>query len=409
MSTSLKHYLLDETGQVIAENVGGLLTEATGKKIEHHLGLIALAQAGNISAITDFDQIVQIVRGDLGHEEFPVGTILNVTNTDESVGNLKLRVVAHNHHKNPHDEDAPTMTLEMLNCINSRQFDAIEAIFAVAGENALAAGTYNITLPAGIWESDGGGQTIQFTTTESVPVGGQIVIVGWGSSVNITSATISTFSGPTSTTAIESGLAISVGSAGTSLGTADGTTEHMNHVQRARYGNGNYRESAIRQWINSLAAGNAWWTPQNEFDRPPAYADKPGLLHGMDPDFLAAIGAVDRKVKTNRIWENPLTCTEGTNSFYTVRDKSFLLSKEEVGFAVENNIAEGTVLDFYDGISNEERIKYDHASAGVARHVWLQSPNPGYASVARNVTTAGAESSDNAYNGHAASAAWVIY
>ena len=43
-------------------------------------------------------------------------------------------------------------------------------------------------------------------------------------------------------------------------------------------------------------------------------------------------------------------------------------------------------------------------SAGVARNVWLQSPNPGNANNARNVTAAGAENNNNANNGYAAAA-----
>lgn len=406
MAEVLKPYMLDETGQALAENVGGLLTEATGKKIAHHLGLIAVAQIGNIHEITDWEEIHQLVKGDLGEEEFPTATILNVTNSD--YGMIKLRVVDHNHHKNPHNADAPTLTVEMLNAINNMPFDAAEAIFAVAGE-ALAAGTYNITLPTGYDEAYGVGQTIQFTTTHPVPVGGQIFL-SWPYNKQITvDGKISTYSGPTDTTGIETGLAVSVGTAGTSLGTADGTTPHMNHIQRARYGNSNARESALIQWINSAEDANSWWTPKNEWDRPPAYTNKPGLLHGMDPKFLAAIGEIDRKIKTNKVWENPLTCPEGINSFYTMRMKSFLLSKEEVGFAVENNIEEGTVLDFYNGITNEERIKYDHTSAGVARYVFLQSPYPGYAYYVRYVTTRGAENGNHAYYGYAASAAWIIY
>ena len=43
----------------------------------------------------------------------------------------------------------------------------------------------------------------------------------------------------------------------------------MNHAHRLRYGSNRYKESAIRQWLNSDKAGGTWWQPQSEFDRPP--------------------------------------------------------------------------------------------------------------------------------------------
>ena len=66
------------------------------------------------------------------------------------------------------------------------------------------------------------------------------------------------------TTVIEADLSVT-----TSIGTD--TLLPVNHQQRCRYGSNNYKESAIRQFINSDAASFAW-TPKTNFDRPPSGA-----------------------------------------------------------------------------------------------------------------------------------------
>ena len=85
-----------------------------------------------------------------------------------------------------------------------------------------------------------------------------------------------------------------------------------------------------------------------------------------------------------------------------------MLSNNEVGYNVEG-IAQGSVVDFYDGAANADRIKYDYASTATARSWWLRSPIPGTAGNARTVDTAGARSNSYAYFGFGVAAACVIY
>ena len=263
-----------------------------------------------VGAEATWKQIQQMVRGGLGPSAYPVGSQFTVTHT--KYGNLIFDVIAHDHHKNPADPAAHTMTLLMHNVIYSRPFDGAEAVYCVTAENhpdGLAAGTYHILPPSDyLTHEDMDGWTgIQFTTTETVPVGGQIVIVGWESG-KISAKTISTFASNTATTAIESGLTLTNGQGGTSLGTihkynenADG---YMNVLQRLRYGNGNWDESNIRQWLNSAAA-SGWWTPTHSLDRLSAtYANLEGFMNGLDADFAAVLGAVDVVTRKNNVFEN---------------------------------------------------------------------------------------------------------
>lgn len=355
--------------------------------------------------------IKKVVAAGMAPNAYPIGTQFSVSHT--KYGNLLFDVVAHNHHKNPNNAAAPTMTLLLHNIIYSRPFDGAEAVYCVTEENypeGLPAGTYHFLPPSDyLTNAELEGWTgIQFTTTQVVPAGGQIVIVGWESG-NISAKKISTFESNAAMTAIESGLTLSDGKGGTSIGTihkynedADG---YMNVLQRLRYGNSNWNESNIRQWLNSDAA-SGWWTPTHSLDRlSSTYANLEGFLNGINPEFAAVLGEVDVATQKNNAFEND---NQRGDIVYTTRDKVFLLSNNEVGYNVEG-IAQGSVVDFYDGAANADRIKYDYASTATARGWWLRSPVPGIAGNARVVDTTGARSNSYAYFGYGAAAACVIY
>ena len=353
----------------------------------------------------------RIVANGMAASAYPIGTQFAVTHT--KYGSLLFDVVAHDHHKNPADANAHTMTLLMHNVIYSRPFDGAEAVYCVTEDNyeeGLPAGTYHFLPPSDyLTNEDMDGWTgIQFTTTEVVPVGGQIVIAGWESG-KISAKTISTFASASASTATESSIVLSNGTGGTCLGTihkynedADGV---INVLQRLRYGNNNWNESNIRQWLNSDAA-SGWWTPKHSLDRlSGTYASLEGFMNGLPADFVEVLGAVDVVTRKNSVFEND---NIRGNVTYTTRDKIFLLSNDEVGFAMEG-IAQGSVVDFYKNAANADRIKYDYSSAGTARYWWLRSPSPSGAHYARNVGTSGAQNSLFAYYGGGAAAACVIY
>ena len=372
---------------------------------------------GLSSAIDSWKNVPKIIRNGFGPKVLPVGSRLVASHNE--YGNIEIDVAAHNHHKKPGDPDAPTMTLLMHHCIYGRQFGAIELLWANTGDSALAAGTYNFTL----YKGSNGGQTYedgtyQFTTTKPIPAGGGWThnkVGNWYANAadykvtNITGAAITTYNADGSV--LETGIVVTAASGGTSLGTASNakadcvhTVGRFNSIMRRAYGSNNWQESAIRQWLNSDAA-SGWWQRQTIFDMAPSYAGVAGFLNGIDPDFAAALGEVDIVTARNTVYET----SDTLGGSYTTRDKVFLLSMAELGLGKNDTIAEGTVLPFYDGATQVDRIKYDVDSPSTARYWWMRSPHPRYANYVRYVIPDGSLSNSNASGGNGAAAACVIY
>ena len=295
----------------------------------------------------------------------------------------------------------PRMVLVMRDVIYNKPADETEALY-VAPEG-LAAGAYCFTVKNQPWYASDNDVTFYFTLTDAVPAGGQLVL---SATYNATLAgkSIKTYSGPTSTSVIETvTLSTTEIENATSLGdTVAGG--NWNHWHRAFFGSNNYKEGAIRQWINSKKAGGSWWGSTNKFDRPSSYASTAGLLHGMDADFLECVVASVVPCKTNNTFE-----LDGwtLNTAYTVEDKFYLLSRNEVGFGTEN-VAEGDVLEIYNGATNADRIKYDISAQTTARVWWLRSPLPGFAGNVRVVLSDGSLGNYVACDGNGAVAACEI-
>ena len=293
-----------------------------------------------------------------------------------------------------------TATLQLHDCLPSTmQFDAPEALYYA--ENGLPAGTYNFTIQNSYDTSYGGGKTYQFTLANDVPAKGQLVF-GWAYNTQASAAKITSYASSTSTAAIEQ-VGVTEGSGGTSLGTTDGNSTNVNHIHRARYGSNNYKESAIRQFLNSSAVAGSVWTPQTKYDRPPSWnSNTAGFMKDIDSDFLAVLGASPKVVALN-------TVTDGGGSVTINNDKFFLLSRSEVYGGKENNINEGEPYPYYSnytdlsaaGVGDDSnRIKY---RSGTAQIWWLRSPNSAYGGNVRRVGTSG-----GVYDGYIASYAYGI-
>lgn len=323
-------------------------------------------------------------------------------------------VRAHNHHAVV--SNAPyTMTIEMKYLYGTDTtykavvFDAPEAFYCHESDTALPAGTYNFTL-ASAYSSWAAG-TYQFTTTVALPKGGQFCINGYADAA-MTARKVQVFTGGYADTNAAETLTITAGSGGTSLGTFG---VELNHPQRVSYGSNNYAQSACRQFLTSTKAQGSVCTKQTKYDRKPswetgsdnAYA---GFLHGMGRDFLGAIATAVVPCRTNNVFEtNSLDGTAfATGQTYNLHDKVFLLSRGEIwGSYDAASLKDGTILDFYDGLTNLERIKYDEF--GVAHIAWVRTP---YASHARSeysvYTTTGAVNSGGANGASGVAAACVI-
>lgn len=368
-----------------------------------------------LTAVNTWEDIKNAVRLGLGAKLFPVG--YEFTTEDATTGAVITWVARdHDKHAATNGKLTHSMTLEAKYVYSNSTgtyltlvFDAYEALYYAAEE--IPAGTYNFT-----WNYATGSMvngTYQFTLTKAVPAGGQIVLGTNSSSTAITGCKIATYATVAATAAIENGIVVTEGSEGTSLGTiaaTSATSENLNCAQRIMWGSNNYAQSAARQWLNSDAAAGSVWTPTNKFDRAPSWAtSKAGFMKGLPADFLEAVQPAAIPCRTNSVFEvNSLDGTEFTvNKVYTLNDMFFMLSRPEIyGDWDSSAIKDGELLEYYEGFTNIERIKYD--AAGSARHCWLRSPKPGDASTERRVLTSGALHYDLAVSGNGVAPACII-
>ena len=397
-------------------NISARATE-TGADIivTDRYGVETTVHIDTLTAVKTWEDVRNAVRLGIAPSLFPVGYEFTVER--EGSGSHTFVVRGHDHHVAANKKLTHTMTLEMKHVYGTSGtpykgfvFDATEALYYT--ETELPAGTYNFTLLSGYDETYGGGKTLSFTLANPVPAGG-VIMFPWGYQKQSTETKISTYASNTATTAIES-VSVTEGASGTNLGTADGNTPNMNHTHRIRYGSNNYAQSALRQWLNSDAARGAVWTPQTVFDRPPSWhtgtdAAYAGFLNGLEAEFLAVVQPAVVPCRTNSISEvNSLDGTEFViNQTYDLEDKFFLLSRPEIyGTWDSASYKDGEMLEFYEGLTDTERIKYD--SAGSARYCWLRSPHPSYAYFERSVNTDGTLSGSYAHFTFGAAPACII-
>ena len=397
-------------------NISAVQTE-TGATISvtDREGTVTTVHIDTLTAVNTWEDIKNAVRLGLGAKLFPVG--YEFTTEDATTGAVITWVVRdHDKHAAANGKLTHSMTLEAKYVYSNSAgtyltlvFDAYEALYYAAEE--IPAGTYNFT-----WNYATGSMvngTYQFTLTKAVPAGGQIVLGTNSSSTAITGCKIATYATVAATAAIESGIVVTEGSEGTSLGTiaaTSATSENLNCAQRIMWGSNNYAQSAARQWLNSNAAEGSVWTPTNKFDRAPSWAtSKAGFMKGLPADFLAAVQPAAIPCRTNSVFEvNSLDGTEFTvNKVYTLNDMFFMLSRPEIyGDWDSSAIKDGELLEYYEGFTNIERIKYD--AAGSARYCWLRSPHPGNAYYGRTVSTSGALNNYGAFHGLGVAPACII-
>ena len=240
-----------------------------------------------------------------------------------------------------------TLTLRVHSLLpDNLAFDAAEALYACRS-TSLSAGTYYY-IRNGIY--------LNFRLTKSVPVGGQLVCTD--------DATLKSYASGNSTTPIETVSVIEGVDVGTNLGTLSDNTRsgNLNTGYRREYGSGDWKESAIRQWLNSDKPAGQWWTPQNPWDRPPAYAETMnGFMYDLDPEFLNVIG---KTRVTTKYFDTSTGAIRGT---YITEDYFFLMSRSQVSSGYSG---EGTKYTHYS--DNPSRIMYKNGSAST---YWLRSPD----------------------------------
>ena len=379
------------------------VTDRTGAKTTVHID--------TLTAVSTWADIRNAVRMGLGATLFPAGYEFTTVDSDTGVS-VVWAVRGHDHHTPANSRLAHSMTLEMKyvysNANGSQkavQYDAQEALYYAA--DGLSAGTYHFTVANQAWFAADNGKSFQFTLAESVPAGGQVVV---SATYNQTFAgkSVKTYASPSSTAVIET-TTLAEGNGGTSLGTTNGEG-NINHLHRIVLGSNNYAQSAARQWLNSAAAAGSVWAPTNKFDRAPSWATTyNGFIHSLPADFLAVVEPAVIPCRTNSIFEcASLDGTEFTvNQVYELKDKFFLLSRPEIyGSWDSATYKDGELLDYYEGLTNAERRKYDNV--GSVRYAWLRSPHPSYAYYARIVGTDGSLNNYGAYSSFGVAPACII-
>lgn len=367
-------------------------TEETLQKILN----VTSAIAKNTTDITKMSDIKAIVRAGMAKELFDIGDQIVVTWNDGSHDyECPFDVVSFDNVVRKSDgETVPGLWLQAHWLIPGVQFDGNEAFWHC--EEALAAGTYNITMGNSWGSNVVSGKVYQFTLTQEVPAGGQLL---FGTASSTTGGLpdqapanwrVWSFASQTATEPIEK-VTLTEGSSGTALGTLSSSTKYadtgVNNMQRASYGYNRWSQSGLRQYLNSDAAAGAWWTPQNVFDRPPSeLTSKQGFMAGLPADFVDAVEEIKVTTALNTVSDSQIGTTEDT------WDKFFIASLEQEYCVPQLAGAEGAYWPYWKerlGINNPqawyadgaltEHIRYsidNHTSAQYAR---LRSASRGYA------------------------------
>lgn len=303
-----------------------------------------------------------------------------------SIGNIKL-----------HDKTKQYgMILQSEKLLYSLQFDEREAFYYAP--DGLAAGTYHFLLGAHTWVSGDVNKSFQFTLTQAVPAGGQLVFVQ-SYNATLTGGQIKTFASGSSSTVIET-VTMSEGTGGTDLGTLDNTINgNFNCCQRALLGSNRWSTGAMRQHLNSAKVAGQVWAPQTNWDRPPSWvSNTAGFMHGLDPEFVKICADVELLTALNTVCDT--TSTEGNagTGYETTVDKYFLPSRPEVFGGGDNASDKGNAWQYYSansdvpgGSSNSgnDTNRMKSIGSGAPTYWWLRSPSVGHGNHVRIIYPSG--------------------
>ncbi len=339
-----------------------------------------------------------------GPRKYPVGAQITVGAYDGK--DLVWDVVDYGTKVDPSTGAArPCVTLLLHNLIPSHEFDTKEKFYYVDESvfpSGMPAGTYHFTCQGRTSpKTADNGVDFQFTLQYGISVGGYIML-DTGVSSNLNGSYLRVRA--TATAGYDRERAqITVGSEGTYLGTSDGNTPFMNQIMRAMGGSNMYAESNVRQWLNATGGPNAWWQANDLFDQPPTYPQFAGFLHDMDSDFVDAVAVTNVSCRANSAYVRP---GYTTNSVYTVADKFFLPSRDEMGLGADG-VAEGTVWAMYDGTDAASLRRKD---TNQNQCNWLlRSPYPSTVASIRYVNTRGVISNAESFYQFAVSPACVLW
>lgn len=236
----------------------------------------------------------------------------------------------------------------------------------------LAAGTYNITFGQA-W-----GSTLltadhlnwNFTLTKAVPSGGRVA--GFRNFPDsITSADnlkirVMDAEGKTVLETVSATEGTAEG--GTNLGTLGYVARNGNlsSMQETFYGLNEYFYSAIKQFFDSTAPKNEWWTATDGWDcAPDALATYDGFLSCFDEEFVSILKTVQVKTARNTAQGN------ASSSYTTDYLRCFIPSLEEMYITPQASGVEGAYLPLnkdYVGKDSPNGWGTENANAGLIKY-----------------------------------------
>ena len=367
----------------------GKKAEALLDKLDKQNGLLEVMAASALSSLSsDWAGLARLADAGLFGEAYGIGDQFVDTWKDKAANQEYTYPLQLNHIANVELEDGET--LENRPFLQAHYAHPFGVQFShqrafLKCPDGLAAGTYYFTIESSWGNNVSAGDIVSFTTTQAVPAGGRISGC-YGAPDQAKSAWRIYTHSADGKTVIET-ITPAFTASGTSLGTmkAAQRSGNLNSVQEMAYGWNRWKTSAIRQYLNSAADANAWWTAQDEWDiAPTELATKKGFLSGWDDDFLAAIKKV--KVVT---YPNTVQDDTGGNTPDITYDKVFLPSLEQM-YCVPQKSGEGEYHEYWKRRSGStaplaqygtypNMITYAVENHASAQYVRLRSAGRGHA------------------------------
>ena len=400
-----------------------MVTETTARAIlkaeTHRNALLEVMAADKVAEVTgNLKEIRELVRSGLAAELINIGDQITVPWQDKATGTIYqmvFDVVHHGEVELKDGEKVPGMFLQAHYATPfGVQFDNYEAFYYAA--DGLEAGTYYITMGNGWGSNVVSGKSYQFTLTKPVPAGGQLAGFRGMPDQAVSNWRVYSYASKEATEAIET-LTVSEGTGGTFLGTISSSTKYadsgVNNMQRIGYGYNRWGQSGIRQWLNSKAAVNQWWKPQNNFDRAPdQLTQKAGFLSGFDEEFLECLGEIKVETPLNTVSDSDLGTKE------TTYDKMFLPSLEQI-YVQPQLAGEGEYWEYWKRATGAqspqaqygiypERITYALENKASAQYVRLRSASRGTATYTWYVGSSGHVNFSSSYGAGRCAPACVI-
>lgn len=159
----------------------------------------------------------------------------------------------------------------------------------------------------------------------------------------------------------------------------DGKEADSTHSSRRSSGNGDYKNSNIRQWLNSTGAAGTWYSAQHSTDAPPIKANTVTNAYDGAAGFLTGFSGDEQEVLVDTGLTYPKSSLDG-GGVGTCTDKVFVFSSTEIfsnlagdsesqlAYFVGAPAAQATVTA--SCIEQAERI--DKLTAGAVGRWWMR-------------------------------------